>query len=238
MREVSSCPYFGYDPGQIDLRNVTLKVLILLAYPAGDWAFFGPGWLDSVKLDLVAKLPASAASLPVVDRWRLMTRPMLQTLLAERFKLKIHQEVKDLPGYALVIAPGGPKIHRVEAATRIRRLQRGFIVGSSVPLMQVVEFLKGDLQRPVQDLTGLTGNYEIHLTWTPVTTVPVRGENTTTAPDDQAPSIFTAVQEQLGLKLESRRVPTNMVYVDHVERVPDRQLTDSERGFGASAVLA
>jgi uncharacterized protein (TIGR03435 family) len=78
----------------------------------------------------------------------------------------------------------------------------------------------GDLRTLVQDMTGLSGYYEFDLTWTPQDKVLAAPDNTPTAPDDRPPSIFTALQEQLGLKLEPRKFPIETVVVDHVERVP------------------
>jgi hypothetical protein len=96
---------------------------------------------------------------------------MLQGLLAERFKLKAHREEKAVPGCALVVAPGGPKMRRVE-------------------------------------------------TWTPDDKAPVGADDTSAAPGDRPPSIFTALQEQLGLRLEPRKFPIQIVVVDHVQRIP------------------
>ena len=103
-----SAAYFNAGPGQIEMRNYTLKILIFMAYGVSDYSLSGPDWLDSVNLDVVAKLPASAAGMSPADRAR-VTGVMLQGLLAERFKLKVHREEKVIPGYALVVAPGGPE---------------------------------------------------------------------------------------------------------------------------------
>ena len=149
-----------------------------------------------------------------------MVQVMMQGLLAERFKLKVHQEVKDLPGYALVIAPGGPKMRRVESDHNVGSVRLESITGSSTSIETLVSSLRADLAAPVQNMTGLSGFYEFTLTWTPSQIGQPIADNAATPPADQGPSIFTAVQEQLGLKLESRKVPTNMVYVDHVERAP------------------
>ena len=94
---------------------------------------------------------------------------MLQALLAERLKLEVHREVKNLQGYALVIAPGGPKIRRVEADHNVCRIGRGALTGPSVPISQLVEVLRGELRAPLQDATGLSDYYEMNLRWTPIT---------------------------------------------------------------------
>lgn len=211
--------YFNAGPGQIELRNHTLKILIFMAYGVGDSSFSGPSWLDSVNVDVVAKLPASAADLSPKDR-ALMTNVMLQRLLAERFNLKVHREEKVISGYALVVAPGGLKMRRVEPPTRGVAASRGSITGESVPIGQIRAAATSAVGRPVRDMTGLDGNYEVNLKFTPEADILAGAGDASTDPGDRPPSIFTALQEQLGLKLEPRNFPTAIVVVDHVERVP------------------
>jgi uncharacterized protein (TIGR03435 family) len=145
---------------------------------------------------------------------------MLQGLLAERFKLKVHREEKVIPGYDLVVAHGGPKFRRAVTDQARGEVMLGSITTHSAPIFQIVTAVAGTLRSPVHDMTGLSGNYEFTLKWTPDDMVPAGAENTSTAPGDRPPSIFTALQEQLGLKLEPRKLPTEIVVVDHVERVP------------------
>jgi uncharacterized protein (TIGR03435 family) len=209
---------FHPGPGQFEARNHPLKILIFMAYGVSDYSFSGPDWLDSVKVDVVAKMPASAAGLSPEDRRR-MIGLMLQGLLAERFKLKVHREEKVIPGYALVVAAGGPKMRRVEEPQSRGRVGPGSITGGA-DLKQIVVSAKDALGSPVQDMTGLSGYYEFNLTWTPEDKLLAGADNTSTAPEDRPPSIFTALQEQLGLRLEPRKFPTEIVVVDHIERVP------------------
>ncbi len=211
--------YFKVGPGQIEIRNHPLKILIFMAYGVSEYSLSGPNWLDSVKLDVTAKLPASAAGLSPKDR-ALMTNVMLQGLLAERFKLKVHREEKVIPGYALVVAPGGPKLRRVEMPQRINAVTPGSITAESAPITQIVASAAGALGRPVRDMTGLSGNYEVNLKFTRDDAVLASAENRSGDPVDRPPSIFTALQEQLGLRLEPRNFPVQIVVVDHVERVP------------------
>ncbi len=201
------------------MRGTTLKILILRAYRVGDYSLSGPDWLDSVKLDVIAKVPASVAGLSPQDR-NLMTNVMLQGLLAERFKLKVHGEEKVVPGYALVVAPGGPKMRRVEATYTRGAFGPGNITAQSAPISQIAPWAAVAVGRPVHDMTGLSGYYEFTLKWTPEDKLLAGADDTSTAADDRPPSIFTALQEQLGLKLEPRKFPMQVVVVDHVERVP------------------
>ena len=153
--------YYYAGPGHIEIRNFSLKIFIFMAYEVSDYSFSGPDWLDSVRLDVVAKMAASAAGLSPRDRGHLMD-VMLQGLLAERFKLKVHREEKVMPGYALVVAPGGPKMRRVETPTR-GAVTSGSITGESTPIVQIVASARGAVGRPVRDMTGLSGNYEVIL---------------------------------------------------------------------------
>jgi uncharacterized protein (TIGR03435 family) len=221
LNTTGGAPYYNYGPGQIEMRNVTLQILIFIACGVSDYSLSGPDWLNAVKLDVVAKLPASAAGLSQEDRRR-MTNVMWQGLLAERFKLKAHREEKVVPGYALVVAPGGPKMRRVEGSPGRASVTQGSITAQSTPVGQIAESAMGALGNlgPVRDMTGLSGNYEFNLTWTPEDKLLAGADNTSTATEDRPPSIFTALQEQLGLKLEPRKFPIQTVVVDHVERVP------------------
>ena len=215
--DTGSAPYFSAGPGQIEYRNYPLKIFIFMAYGVSDYSLSGPDWLGSVKVDILAKLPASAAGLSPKDR-ALIMRPMLQGLLAERFKLKVHREEKLIPGYALVVVPGGPKMHRVEIPIR-GAVTPGSITGTTT-IEQIVASATGAVGRLVRDMTGLSGNYEVNLKWTPENALLAVAENPSAAPDDRPPSIFTALKEQLGLRLEPREFPMQIVVVDHVERVP------------------
>jgi uncharacterized protein (TIGR03435 family) len=210
--------YVNIGPGQIELRNHPLKILIFMAFGVGPSSLSGPEWLGSVNVDVVAKLPASASGLSPKDRARVVA-VMLQGLLAQRFKLKVHREEKDTPGYALVIAPGGLKMRRVETPTR-GAVTPGSITGASTTIAQIVASASGATSRPVRDMTGLTGNYEVNLSWTPEDKLLAGADSTSPDPGDRPPSIFTALQEKLGLRLEPRNFPLQIVVVDYVERVP------------------
>jgi uncharacterized protein (TIGR03435 family) len=214
-----SAPYYNDSPTQMDMRGTTLGILICRAYQVKVWSLSGPDWLNSVMLDVVAKLPASIAGLSFADRYKL-TNVMLQGLLAERFKLKVHREEKVIPGYDLVVAHGGPKFRRAVTDQARGEVMLGSITTHSAPIFQIVTAVAGTLRSPVHDMTGLSGNYEFTLKWTPDDLAPAGAENASTAPGDRPPSIFTALQEQLGLRLEPRKFPTEIVVVDHVERVP------------------
>jgi uncharacterized protein (TIGR03435 family) len=208
--------YQNMGTGQIEMRSFPLKILITMAYGG---RVSGPDWLDSVKLDVAAKLPPSVSAMSPKDRAR-MVGVMMQGLLADRVKLKVHLEEKVVPGYALVVMPGGSKMRRVEGFLPGGVVGPGSITAKGMEITQIVVSVRGTLGMPVQDMTGLSGYYEFSLTWTPEDKVLASADNTSPDPGDRPPSIFTALQEQLGLKLEPRQLPIQITVVDHVEKVP------------------
>ncbi len=133
---------------------------------------------------------------------------MLQTLLAERFKLTIHRETKEIPIYALVAAKNGPRLQEAKDKDKIGSMSigRGMLRGQTT-LADLARYLSSSADRPVMDRTGLTAGFEINLQWSP-----------DTSPEASGPSLFTAVQEQLGLKLESSKGPVELLVIDHAER--------------------
>ncbi len=173
-----------------------------------------PGWLESERYDINATA-GDGAALPI-DATVVATRPLLQSLLEDRFKLRTHVEIRQLPIYALVRAkadgPLGPKFapSSVECAKEAARCGfkggPGRVTGTAITNEVLMQLMALATDRVVVDRTGLTGRFDIELEWSP--------DQTAT---DQ-PSIFTAVQEQLGLKLESTRGPVEVLVIDHVER--------------------
>lgn len=208
-------------------ENITLKAVISDAYQIKpDNISGGPDWIGSDRYDISAKVATSDGAAPV-KLARPQRRQMLQTLLADRFNLAVHIETKDDPIYELVVAKGGSKLHAfapVKGAPRgVTGLDgkyysgidslggHGIIVLQGYPVSLLADFLKPELGRPVIDKTGLTGKYDISLRWTPDNTSP-------DSPLAGGPSIFAAVQEQLGLKLNSTKGPVTTLLIDHVER--------------------
>jgi uncharacterized protein (TIGR03435 family) len=147
---------------------------------------------------------------------------MLQSLLEERFHLKFHRERKDAPGYSVVIVKNGPKLHEVQdgevnACAPGTKIRRGLIDGHAVPIAQLAGFLRSQLGRPVTDNSKLAGKYDFRLEWVPDESQPTSG-GAIPPPDASGPTIFTAVQEQLGLRLEAQKVPVEILVIDHAER--------------------
>jgi uncharacterized protein (TIGR03435 family) len=145
---------------------------------------------------------------------------MMQSLLAERFKLAIHRESKELPVFALVAAKGGSKLKPAgdpKADDGDFTWGRGRIRGMAVTLPEIAEMLSGDLKRTVLDRTGIAGRYDFTLEYAPEIIEPAVNPNEKTA-DPNGPSIFTALQEQLGLRLEASKGPVQILVIDHVEK--------------------
>lgn len=171
-----------------------------------------PGWARSDRFDIHAKIDdetlAALRKLPMKEQWR-QRQFMLQGLLADRFKLKIRHETKDLPIYALVVAKKGFKLSESQSTKSGGWAGGGQINFTASRIDNFAFTLSGEVGRIVVDKTGLAGKYDIILKWTP--------EEQQGSPD-AGPSILTALQEQLGLKLESTKGPVDTFVVDSVEK--------------------
>jgi uncharacterized protein (TIGR03435 family) len=212
----------GFLPGgQLSVRNIPMKELIVQAYKAGGVAG-GPNWLDSERFDIVAKAPPNTPE----DTLRLM----LQTLLAERFKLAIHREQKSTAVFVLVAAKRGFKLHAAAGSGRPKCSPGEGAEGLNHTVC--TNFTMADLaaalptriapsfiDRPVVDLTGLKGAYDFQLDWVPR---PLVGNAADGPSADIAAgaTVFDALDKQLGLKLEERKLPMPVIVIDHIERVP------------------
>ena len=227
------------DSRRFTATNITTKMLIQFAYNVRDFQLSGgPDWINSERYDIDAKIRDS-----LVDEERNLTffqrqdlvRPMLQSLLSDRFGLKVIQETKQLPIYALVVDKSGPKLSRTSltpsgsptaspgASTPPTGMSTFTLVGPVRTFADALSRLP-ELGRVVSDQTGLKGNYDFLLQWTPAdpTELPTGGAGHGLAnarpSDTSGPSIFTAIQEQLGLKLESREGPVQVLVIDQIQR--------------------
>jgi uncharacterized protein (TIGR03435 family) len=205
------------EPGRLTITNISLRNCIEAAYELQPYQLSGePNWVATERYDIVGK-----AETPVGDHELML---MLQSLLAERFKLTLHHATKESSGYALVLGKNGPKLHEVELAGKgWVRNNAGGMTGQEVSMPRLAESLSRRLGLPVLDLTGIKGVYELKLEWTPDPSQsknPAEGKDNPveSSADPNGPSIFTALQEQMGLRLEPRKVPMEIVVVDHIER--------------------
>jgi uncharacterized protein (TIGR03435 family) len=226
----------------IDGRNVPLIYLVHQAYGIyEDNRYFGaPNWLSSDRYDMEAKMENSVAEqfrkLPRAQRI-LAEQHMIQLLLEERFSLKAHRESKEFPMYFLVVAKNGTKLQEAKPNPDDPSAENGVwggggtregvttITAHLVPIGQLASRLTGIVGRTVLDKTGLTGKYDFTLKYAPEylalqspTGAASEGQPTSTASDPTGITIFSAVQKQLGLKLESGKGPLEIIVIDHIEK--------------------
>jgi uncharacterized protein (TIGR03435 family) len=177
----------------------------------------GPSWLDSTRFNIAAKAPDGAGNL-TLDQMR----PMLQTLLTDRFHLVLHRDTKELPLYRLVVSKNGKKFRESAASGEPQsRMGTGQITDEKASLDALASQLGQQLGRFVVNETGLGGDFAFHLEWTPDPGQNLGGDSDTPPPAGaDGPSIFTALQEQLGLKLESAKGPVEVLVIDNAEK-PD-----------------
>ncbi len=226
----SSGSHSSLDNGRFTASNILLKNLIQYqAYGIPEPRILGgPKWLNSDRFDIEAKADSSIADqLRTLgrDQRRLLTQAMFQQLLADRFKLTVHWETRELPVYALVVTKNRSSLHESKESDGNSHTStgNGQFTARGVTMVEMAQTLTQELSRElgrvVIDKTGVAGRYDVALKWTPDTgTAPINiGTEGTAPPPDSGPSIFTAIQEQLGLKLESTRGPVQVLVIDHVE---------------------
>jgi len=183
-----------------------------------------PAWGSSDRLDIEAKMDedTSAAFKKLSkDEKRSQNEQMLQSMLADRFQLKVHHETRDLPIYELVAAKSGLKMTESPGKTNSGwSMGNGSFQGKAVPIDSFVFSLSNEVSRLVVNKTGLKGNYEIALKWAPdeMRASADASNAASSSSADSGPSIFAALEEQLGLKLVSSKGPVDVIVVDHIER--------------------
>lgn len=215
--------------------NVSLKMLIQYAYKLQtmDQIAGMPGWADSAGFDINAKMDADS-----VEAFKKLSkddasdqrRVMMQQMLADRFHLKVHHETRELSVYNLVIAkggfllkeadpnatyPNGPKGPDGQSRAGMMMMMNGELTAQGVPISNLVNILSQQLHRQVIDKTGLTGKYDITLKYASDNP---HEDSSSGAAAETAPPLITAVQEQLGLKLDSVKGPVDTIVVDHIEQ--------------------
>jgi uncharacterized protein (TIGR03435 family) len=209
---------------QFTTRNTTLGYLLAMAYSLHPKQIVNaPPWVDSDKWDIVATNEAQGS--PSVDQ----VRTMLKKLLKERFGLAFHNEKRELSAYVIRPGKGEHKMTRNTSGGTLPGLGnrgRGVIVVRNGTMAEWADMLQASiLDRPTIDQTGLPGRFDFQLSWTP-DEFQYAGRNEGTAPppptdDLPRPDLFTAVQEQLGLKLEAAKVPGDVMVIDKVERATE-----------------
>jgi uncharacterized protein (TIGR03435 family) len=239
--------------GRYTATNVTLRMLMRTAYEAHeDQVIGGPNWTSSERFDIVGKAEGNRPTTTFRDQARLM----LRQLLADRFKLALHHEIRDISIYALVIARRdgklGPQLRPSNAADctatkapnpsastapnpdtpgfiqfdslpcRAGFSREGHVAARTIIFSAFVTGLSNWTDRLVFDHTGLAGTFDWDLQWMPESLAPDLPNAVNDRPSDAGISLFTAVKEQLGLKLEPTKGPVDVLVIDHVEQpTPD-----------------
>jgi uncharacterized protein (TIGR03435 family) len=220
-RAVSCCG----GPGRLVGTNVTLGMLIRVAYNVHDFQISGgPPWIESVRYDVEGKTDDAAGR----QQTAIVQGPMLQRLLEDRFSLAVRHEIRELPVYELTIAKSGSKLKAGNCIARDLNVQPpsagrtpdycGFLVtdnnmmkATQIDMVHFTDLLSLWVKRTVIDKTGITNRFDVDLRWNP--------DESAAAPSaDPFPSIFTALQDQLGLKLESGRGPVEVLVIDSVSK--------------------
>jgi uncharacterized protein (TIGR03435 family) len=230
--------------GRFTATNVRLKMLVGLAYKVQDFDISGgPAWINSDGYDITAKATDSNIGIDQL-------RPLLQTLLEDRFQLKVHRESKEVPVYALLAGKNGPKLPEAKEGGCVALNPNsgpppppkqgqfpptpcgGFFMGPNhleggkIGMEQFVGALSNILGRPVIDKTGFNGTFDVKLDFSPEGTNlfgrgglgPPPGAPADAGNADAPPSIFTVIQDQLGLKLESQKGPGEILVIDRAEK--------------------
>lgn len=201
--------------GRLVAKNVTLKRCVRGAYNVPESQIVGgPKWADQDRYDIEAN-----AAVPAGDQELML---MLRSLLADRFKLALHVEQREVPGYRLVVARAGLKARASASDGRsIGHSTRSRIDAEGCSMAQLAQKLAEVLHQPVLDATGVAGRFDVKLEWSPddMQAKLPPADRSNNAPDTAAgPSIFAALQDQLGLRLEAAKVRAEVLVIDSAEK--------------------
>jgi uncharacterized protein (TIGR03435 family) len=213
---------FSITTGRFQASNVTARFLIAIAYEVQSFQVIGgPSWVDVDRFDVEAKLEDA-------ERDNGQERAMIQSLLADRFKLVLHRQEGETSVYALVVGPKGPTGLKIKLSANQTlgatptggvRIAPGILVATGMRLGLMASLLGTRLGRTVIDRTNLPERYDIDLRWTPdVGEVRAGPPDASPPPDPSGPSLFTAIQQQLGLKLQSIKGPSGFLVIDRMEK--------------------
>ncbi|MGH9239804.1 MAG: TIGR03435 family protein [Vicinamibacterales bacterium] len=216
--------FLGTVPGRFMATNMTARDVIAFAFDMRkEQISGGPAWIDSERFMIEAKPHDGVTIAGSAGMSNL--RQMLRSLLQDRFKLAVHRDTRVEPIYELVVASGGFRLTPVEPRSTgprgIGTVGQGNVTGTAAQMSGLASFLSGVLGRWVVDKTGLPGQYDFTLTYAPEpgqAGSPVAPPEGAAQADPNRPSLFTALQEQLGLRLATNRGPVDIVVIDGVER--------------------
>lgn len=199
------------EPGRLTMLNVTLRRAMQSAFKVNSYQVTGPAWTEEERYDISAK---AADAVPEEE-----LRLMLQRLLEERFHLEFHRQKKELPAFVLTVAKGGPKFKESKTAGEFNMQPTGKATASfqHATVAQLTDLLSNVLKMPVMDETGLKGQYDVSVDMTSYIPENMDHNNPTL---DLSGIVISALQDQLGLKLESRKQLLDMLIIDRAEKEP------------------
>jgi uncharacterized protein (TIGR03435 family) len=204
--------FWNVSPGRLSVRNMSLKTLIMAFYRLKQYQVTGgPKWMDTDRFDIVAKLADEPRGVAASGNGPERLMSAAQSLLADRFQVIFHEQARTVSGYALVVAKGGAKLNLAggDGSSNVKT-GRGTLRATGLSMEKFTASLSTILDAPVVDATELRGKYDFTLEWTP-DLADVKEERV-------RPTLYTALQETLGLKLESRKVSVPIFIVDRAEK--------------------
>jgi uncharacterized protein (TIGR03435 family) len=204
-RGLGNVPWSTFPTNRFTGHRITLEMLISLAYGVDSKYIQGdPDWFNSQEYSIEAKVEGDQ------ELTYKQMQPLLRHLLEQRFHLVTHRLTKPVSGYSLIVAKGAPKLSPPkEDVTPHGQILPNGLQDYNVDMEHFAAILSVPAGDPVIDKTGISGNYDFKLSYAPAND-----------PDSNLPSIFTALQEQLGLKLVPQKVPIDFLVIDHVDKVP------------------
>ena len=206
----TSRPESKVDPERIDYKSVNLTSLVMMAYGMGRDDVKGPDWMDSQFYEVTATMP------PSTPRERRLI--MMQALLTDRWRMSAHREKQVRAAYAVTIAKSGLKMHELNPPgpdphypIKEHFTRDVATVSGKMSVMSLLNMVGSGLIYPMHDMTGLTADYKVGLEW-------MRGD---LSRGDASPgTLFGEMEKQLGLKVEARKVPLDVLVIDHIDKVP------------------
>jgi uncharacterized protein (TIGR03435 family) len=200
--------------GRVSLKNMSVRAIIQTAYKVKESQITGPTWIDNTRYTVEAKADSRAE-----DKELML---MMQTLLADRFKLVIHREQKMVPGYGLVVAKGGLKVKPSEGEGSSSHGEGNKLTATHLDMPRFARWVERVLNQPVADETHVSGGFDFVLEYANERRPPRPADSVDALPGSpEAPSIFTALPQQLGLRLEPKKLPVDMLVVDRIEHPSD-----------------
>ncbi len=204
---ISHSSSFRYSSGRLSCNQALVRFIMEAYSVAKVWQISGPDWLNYEKYEFAATMPAETT--------KETARLMLRTMLADRFGLTLHREQRVMPVFALVVGSSGPRLHEVpNPGTYDGGEGPGHFTATAMPLQRLADHLTLIADRPVVDMTGIKGTYKIELKWTPdfADEQDARGRRDI--------GMLSVIEAQLGLKLQPRKMPFEILVIDHVEKKP------------------